>query len=204
MIIENSGKIYRFKLDHNLGYGFAEVYDFTDESEFDGRPVFVFNKVDKELYESYTLDEIRSSGVALGPLAFFRFPNIKGVGAWKYLFQSKDFLLTERPPYKYLHSLRNNDNWSEFDSWSRGPSDPKTARVFVPYEDIRHLETRILNSTLSAVHKLTMKLLLDRGQKVSDYYDLGYIGNKNSFVQLINTYYPAEKTKEFLKQIPLR
>ena len=35
MIKENSGKIYRFRLDHNLGYGFAEVYDFTDHSEFD-------------------------------------------------------------------------------------------------------------------------------------------------------------------------
>ena len=47
MITENSGKIYRFKLDHDLGFGFAEVYDFTDHSMFDGRLVYVYDKIDK-------------------------------------------------------------------------------------------------------------------------------------------------------------
>jgi len=37
MIATNSGKIYRFTMDHGLGYGFAEVYDFTDHPMFDGR-----------------------------------------------------------------------------------------------------------------------------------------------------------------------
>ena len=47
-----------------------------------------------------------------------------------------------------------------------------------------------------------MKIILDQKEKVSDYYDLSEIGNKNLFVYLINTYYPLKKTKEFLKQLP--
>ena len=30
MIKENSGKLYRIKLEHNFGFGFVEIYDFTD------------------------------------------------------------------------------------------------------------------------------------------------------------------------------
>ena len=48
MTAENSGKVYRFKLDYNLGLGFAEVYDFTDLSMFDGRDVYVYNRHDEE------------------------------------------------------------------------------------------------------------------------------------------------------------
>ncbi len=31
MIKETSGKIYKFRLDHNLGFGYSIVYDFTDQ-----------------------------------------------------------------------------------------------------------------------------------------------------------------------------
>ena len=47
-----------------------------------------------------------------------------------------------------------------------------------------------------------MKTILDKKEKVSEYYDLSQIGNKNLFVYLINTYYPLNKTKQYLKQIP--
>ncbi len=61
MVAENSGKIYRFKLDHDLGFGFAEVYDFTDElSMLDGRIVYVYDKCDKEEKLNYELVEILS------------------------------------------------------------------------------------------------------------------------------------------------
>ena len=66
MIKENSGKIYRFKLDHDLGYGFAEVYDFTDHSMFDGRIVYVYNRRDKRDENNYILSEIKETRIALG------------------------------------------------------------------------------------------------------------------------------------------
>jgi len=203
MVRENSGKIYRFEMDHKLGYGFAEVYDFTDDSMFDGRYAFVYNFVDDEVVAEYEMDRIRSSGIALGPITFYKFPNVRGKGAWKYLFRTSDFLLTARPSSKELRGMHNrNDNWNDLGDWYRAPYDLKKMPEFVPYSQVRYLETRILNGPASAMRKFTMKRILDVGKKVSDYYNLAELGTKNMYVQLINTYYPLEKTIEYLKDIP--
>jgi hypothetical protein len=92
MIKENSGKIYRFKLDHNLGYGFAEVYDFTDHSMFDGRIVYVYNRRGKKDEKNYELSEIRETGIALGPIRLYKFPAARGLHSWKYLFKSDELI----------------------------------------------------------------------------------------------------------------
>jgi intein-encoded DNA endonuclease-like protein len=65
--------------------------------------------------------------------------------------------------------------------WFRWPYNLKQKRIFVPYEEVRYLETGILNGPGSVVEKFTMK---------------------NMYVQLINTYYTLEQTKEFLKDLP--
>jgi hypothetical protein len=182
MIAENSGKIYRFTMNHGLGYGFSEVYDFTDDSMFDGRYGYAYNRRDEGILAEYSMNEIRSSGVALGPITFYKFPNVRGIGAWKYLFQTSDFLISERPTSKALQGMHNrNDNWAEMKEWFRWPYDLKQKRIFVPYEEVRYLETGILNGPGSVVEKFTMK---------------------NMYVQLINTYYTLEQTKEFLKDLP--
>ncbi len=205
MIIENSGKIYRFKLDYNLGFGFAEFYDFTDEiSMFDGRIVYVYNKIDKEEKKQYELTYIREKGVAIGPIRLHKSPNTKGLNSWKYLFKTDNFLIDKLPDTKELQGIEaKDDNWDNFKNlWYNSNYDKKYLPNYVDYEKVRHLETRIINSNLGVVKKATMKYLLDSCKKISEYYDLTEIGNKNLFVQLINTYYPLEKTKEFLKQIP--
>lgn len=203
MIPENSGKIYRFAMDHGLGYGFSEVYDFTDDSMFDGRYAYAYNRRDENVLPEYNMNEIRSSGIALGPITFYKFPNVRGIGAWKYLFQTNDFLISERPETKSLQSLYNrSDNWAEMNEWFRWPHDLKLMRNFVPYEEVRYFETRILNGPGSIVKKFTMKTLLDMGKKVSEYYDLGELGIRNMYVQLINTYYTLERTKYFLEDLP--
>jgi hypothetical protein len=203
MIPENSGKIYRFAMDHGLGYGLSEVYDFTDHSMFDGRYAYVYNKIDSTVAREYNMDAIRATGIALGPITFYKFPNVRGIGAWKYLFQTADFLLTERPPSKELRGMhQKNDNWAELGDWYQAPYDMKKMPSYVPYEQVRHLETRILNGPGSVVKKFSMKTLIDNGKRVSDYYDLTQLGTKNMYVQLINTYYPLTRTIELLKDIP--
>ncbi len=42
-----------------------------------------------------------------------------------------------------------------------------------------------------------MKVLLDNKEKVSDYYDLSELGDKNMFVQMVNTYYPLKNQRIF-------
>ena len=206
MIAENSGKIYRFKLDHNFGFGFAEVYDFTDEASLiDGRVVFVYNKHDNKEQSRYELSDIRRSGLALGPIRLYKFPNLRGLHSSKYLFQTKDFLVERLPETKELQGLHwKENNWDNFKGkWYRSGYDIRLGLPnYVDYENVRHLETRIVNSTTGIVKKFTMKAIIDGGEKVSDYYDLTDIGNKFMFLQMINTYYPLEKTNQLLNQQP--
>jgi hypothetical protein len=95
-----------------------------------------------------------------------------------------------------------NDNWAELADWYQAPYDLMKLPKYVPYEEVRYLEIRILNGPGSAVKKFTMKTLLDKGEKVSAYYDLKNLGTKNMSVRLINTYYPLDKTKQFLRDLP--
>ena len=204
MIKENSGKFYRFKLDHDLGYGFAEVYDFTDHSMFDGRIVYVYNRHDRKEKSEYAFSEIRDTGIALGPIRLYKFPNIKGLHSWKFLFKADSLLINELPETKELQGLHWKDNnWDNFKGkWYSSNYDKKRLPTYVDYEKVRHLETRIVNSSTGVVKEFTMKVIIDQNEKVSNYYDLSQLGNKNMFVYLINTYYPLNKTKEYLKQLP--
>jgi hypothetical protein len=202
MIKENSGKIFRFKLDHGLGFGFAEVYDFTDESIFDGCIAFVFNVHDKVDQKQYSETDIRSGGIALGPIRLHKYPNTRGLHSWKFLFQTTDFFIDSLPVSKELRGLMKDDNWDNLGDWYRSDyQKDKLVESFVRYEEVRHLETRILNPPIGVVTKFTMKFLVDSGENVSDYYDLNDLGTKNMFVQMINTYYPLNQTKTLLGQM---
>jgi len=203
MIVENSGKVYRFKLEHDLGYGFAEIYDFTDYSMFDGRLVYVYNRLDIDERPEYNIIDIRKSGIALGPIRLYKFPAARGLHSWKYLFTADELLTTEIPVTKELQSMHSKeDNWANFKWWYYSNQDKKQLPTYVDYEKVRHLETRIINAPSGVVRESTMKVILDRKENVSDYYDLSQQSNKNLFVYLINTYYPLSKTKQFLKQLP--
>lgn len=85
MIEESSGIFFRFKLDFDLGFGFAEVYDFRDVRPVDGIMVFVYHRIDKEIANRYSLEAVISSGIALGPIRLYSYPNSRGKGAWKRL-----------------------------------------------------------------------------------------------------------------------
>jgi hypothetical protein len=204
MIEENSGKFFRFKLDLDLGFGFAEAYDFTDTHSFDGNMVFVFNRIDKEIQKNYSLNEIAASGIALGPIRLASYPNSRGVGAWKYLFKHDSFIIEEPNVAKEAQDLTPMVfDWSKLKRWHKSGWDALKGPEYVPYSEVRSLETRIINSNLGVVKKATMKKLIDDGKTLSDYYDLSQLGNRNMFLDLINTYYPLEKARELIQLIPV-
>ncbi|WP_299442856.1 hypothetical protein [uncultured Aquimarina sp.] len=199
MIKENSGKIFRFKLDNNFGFGFAEIYDFTDVSEFDGRLVYVFNRIDKGEKSEYNLNEIIESGISLGPIRSVNFPGTRGKYASKYIGQRTNLLINKIPETKEFQGiLINENNWNNLTKWYRSDKFEQLDSRFVSYSKLRNLETRILSSIAGISTKFTMKKIIDENKKVSDFYDLNQRGNLNLFVQLINTYYPIEKTKKLL------
>ncbi|MEW7289944.1 hypothetical protein [Aquimarina sp. 2304DJ70-9] len=199
MIKENSGKIFRFKLDHNLGFGFAEIYDFTDISEFDGRLIYVFNLIDKEEKSKYDLKEIIESGISLGPIRSVSFPGTRGKYASKYIGQRTDLLINKIPKTKEFQGiLINETNWNNLTKWYRSDKFEQLDSRFMNYSELRNLETRTLSSISGISTKFTMKKIIDENKKVSDFYDLSQRGNLNLFVQLINTYYPIEITEKLL------
>src|SRR5688572_22819651 len=203
MIEENSGKFFRFKLDFNLGFGFAEVYDFTDIHSADGTKVFVYNRIDSSSQRTYRLTEITSTGISLGPISLYSYPNSRGIGAWKFLFKSDNYIIEEDPISKEGKDLAPwIFDWSLLKKWYKSDWDPKSKPEYLSYEEVRSLETRILNSSSSVVKKATMKYLIDNGKNVGDYYDLKELGNANMFIQLVNTYYPLAKCQQLIKAVP--
>ena len=201
MIKENSGKIYRFQLDHNLGYGFAEIYDFTDIHDFDGVVCYVYNRLDKEISPEYNLIDITKSGISLGPIRLNRIPPTRGKYASKLIGQKSDFLINKEPVSKQLQSLIiKHQNWNNFNEWYRSDYTDIDSR-FTEYKNVRRLETTILNHIAMVSTKFTMKFLIDNKENIADYYDLSEIGNLNMYIQLINTYYPLGKTEELLAEL---
>ncbi|WP_305952114.1 hypothetical protein [Emticicia oligotrophica] len=193
MIFENSGKIYRFKLDHNLGFGFAEIYDFTDTSPFDGIIIYVFDKIEKVEKTAYSINQIRDSKIALGPIRINKLPNVKGKLSWKFLFQNNSFLISELPKSKELRGLLNkNADWSKIDGWYTSDNQ------FANYEKIRPLETRILNHPSNVITKFSMKVLIRNNENISSYYDLNDLGIRNLYLQLVNTYYSKKDVEKLL------
>jgi len=116
---------------NGLGYGFAEIYDFTDDSMFNGRYAFAYDRVDAEMQKQYSVTEIRLSPIAIGPITLYKFPNVRGVGAWKYLFRTDDFLIKERPKHKYLQAIPKSDNWAEMPWWEELPCDKRGSPEYV-------------------------------------------------------------------------
>jgi len=204
MIEENSGAFFLFKLDFDLGFGFAEAYDFTDCHSADGNIVLIYNRIDRDIKKSYKVEEITSSGIALGPLRMFKYPNSRGIGAWKYLFKHNIFILKEPNITKDAQDLTPlTYDWNILKQWHKSIWNAKKQPQYGPYSEVRSLETRILNSGSGVVKKATMKNLIDTGEDVAKYYDLSELGNRNMFLQLINTYYPLEKTLKLIELIPL-
>ena len=169
MIEENSGKFFRFKLDFDIGLGFAEAYDFTDIHSADGIMVFVYNRVDKEIKKTYKLEEITSSGIALGPIRVFSYPNSRGIDAWKFIMKHNNFILEEPNITKSAQDLNPCVyNWNTAKRWHKSDWDPMAEPKYVPYSEVRSLETRILNSTSGVVTKFTMKKLIDEAKSAFD------------------------------------
>lgn len=199
MKLESSGNIYKFLLDFDKGSAYAEILDYSDIADFDGILVQVFNYFNKENDEKkIRIDEIKKCGILFGPAPVNKHPNTKGKGAW--LLYGKDDDFDRSPPlFKSLRGLLIKNNWANLRPWFIQDrfGGNKQGDIEKNYEDVRNLETMILNHIESIKVKITMMKIIADGEKVADYYDLGVVGNKNLYLQIVNTYYD-KKTAEIL------
>ena len=197
-----SGNIYKFEMEFNQGWAFAELLDYSDISEFDGRMIQVFNITDTNKNQNLmTVDEIINSGVLFGPAPLNKYPNVKGRNAW-ILYGRNERCSTKTVITKHLRGLLAKDNWSELKPWFKQfPFQSEQAPIECNYEEVRNLETMILNHPDTVRTKITMMKLIEKHEKINKYYDLKDIGNRNLFVQIVNTYYSKEQAKKLLEQL---
>jgi hypothetical protein len=198
MNLENSGKIYKFLLDFDKGYAYAEILDYSDVSGFSGILIQVFNYIG-EKDDSSAISEVKKSGIMFGPAPVNKYPNTKGKGAWKLYGKDENFN-TVPPSFKFLRGLLVNNNWADLGPWFIQDwfGDNKTDGIESNYEEVRNLETMILNHPDSIKVKITMMKIIEAGERVADYYDLEDLGNKNLYLQVVNTYYDKDTTELLL------
>jgi hypothetical protein len=200
MKIEYSGNIYSIKLEFDLGFVYAELLDYSDVHDFDGILIQVYNYKDSDNQKNINdIDEIRSSGILFGPVPINRYPSIRGKFLWKYIGKSTNYS-KESPWFKsYRGNLFKEDNWNNVKPWFKSKYfDDDSEDMECNYNEVRRLETTILNHPEMIKIKLSMLYLIDKGENVSDFYDLSKIGNRNMFIQLINTYFDNDKVKLLL------
>lgn len=199
MIDEKSGYIFRFPLEHNLGYGYVEVLDSSDSGTCEFL-AYVYNYFDKgEISNDVT--KIVETGIYLGPLNITRYPNTKGKNAWKLVGRNENFIKNFPDSKDYAGDIGYYD-WSKLHPW-RYFKGLEWDFEEVEYEKVRNIEIVTLYTHKDSLpEKVTMKKLIVMGKKVGDYYDFSDLGTRNVFVQVINTYFPQEKVEELIKELP--
>lgn len=96
----------------------------------------------------------------------------------------------------------NSNNWATLSPWfKQNRFNPNVKDVECEYEDIRHLETMILNHIQAIPEKITMMKMIEDGELVKNYYDLKNRGNKNLYLQVVNTYYSKEFAEKLLEAL---
>jgi hypothetical protein len=204
MKLDTSGNIYKIELNFNKGYAFAELLDFSDVSDFDGRLIQVYNLIQKEkTHNEISIDDIIASGIKFGPVPINKYPNVRGKGAWILYGKNNKFPITA-PLFKHYRGGLFG-NWANLKPWFKDNrfnlNKPENNYIEYDYEEVRGLETLILNHPIMVKEKVTMMVIIDEGGKVGDYYDLKLLGNKNMYFQVVNTYYPKSQAEELIASL---
>ena len=197
---ENSGKIFRFPLDFEMGYRYCELLDFSDLSDFSGRllNIFRFEKIDA--VEDLNILEIKNSEIMFGPIPLSNYPNIKGKGAWKFVGQ---LIMDRNAPIPVLKSVQGNytsKDWTVLDKWYK-LYDFENRSDFCDYEEIRNLELPVLYRMEDVQRRATMQLLIEKNEDVGRYYDLKDFTLRQTYIITLNTSIPPRKAKELLDRL---
>jgi len=201
MQAERSGEVYRFRLEHGQGFGYAQLLDFSDLSNISGWIIYVYNRFDRNAKLIPSLESITNKGVFMGPLTHCGYPARRGRYAWKHIGKTDSLITAIYPTKKYLQgNIVKDNNWANLAPWFRAVGiGIGCKKIESSYEEIRSLETGILDTQPSTVTKVTMKRLIDAGANLREYYDLSDEINKSCLVEIVNTYYPLETTLKLLQ-----
>lgn len=202
MVITNSGKIYLFSLDFNLGYGCCRFDDFTDVASFTGRIIYAYNVFFERMEKLPSINSIVNSKILFGPSPLYREPNIRGKGAWKNIGKIID-VDTALPVFKITNhtiTLWKTNDWSSIDSWQK-KYNFNTGSGYCDYEYLRYLELPILCSMREIEIRTTMHFLILNKKNIQDFYDLNDSENRNIYLKMVNTSFDKKRALALLKMI---
>lgn len=105
-----TGSILRFKLDHDLGFGYCKLIDFTKASSLTTVVIKVY-----DIYgvEDFLFEEVIENDYLLNPIRIYEYPNLRGRGAWKIIGHDVDEKDSEIPIFKSAPSLLLDKEWNE-------------------------------------------------------------------------------------------
>jgi hypothetical protein len=200
---DKTASIFKFKLPYDLGYGYAEIIN-VEESHTFRYLITVYNIFDVDDSVDMKINDIVSQPVYLGPLNINKFPNVKGLNAWKLIGTIIRHKIQYNPVKNY-RGIINKYDWSTLSpwyivNWHLGSSEADLIKK--QYEEVRHLETLILSHKDSIPEKVAIRLHIDRGDNLTDFLNFNDLGSVNIYLQVINTYYPKEKTVDLIKVLP--
>ena len=202
MVIKNSGNIYCFPLEFDLGFGFCRYTDHSDITPFSGRLVHVFNLVVKDDKKIPSLESIDSLEILFGPVSINKQPNTRGKGAWKLLGKVKkvDKSLPVFKTTQMALTLNKAIDWSKIGKWRKKYNFNDVGKI-CDYESIRSMETEWLNGMRDIETRTTMHYLILQNKKISDYYDSKKYEDRSYYIQIANTSFEKKKADQLLKKL---
>jgi Immunity protein 26 len=196
---KNSGNIYQFTLNHNLGFGYCEFVDYSDVSTFSGKLIYVFDIIDKKRNDNPDVEKISNYSLLFGPVPLLKTPNIKGKGAWKLIGKTKN-LKSEIPIFKDVRGNYTKKDWTKLGSWFPLKNFHDVGQD-CGYELLRHFELPVLYGMKEIEIRTTIHLLLLNNKNVKEYYDLTDFHLRNIYIRVVNTSFNSKDADRFLKEI---
>lgn len=209
MIINNSGKIFRFALDHNQGFAYCEFVDFSDIFSFDGRLLYVFDLIEKEINNSIDVNYIKKHKILFGPVPLVKAPTLQSKEVKLALIGKAENINSAMPTFKYTLAPTVKKDWTKLNgdwhrnTWSldRGKAGHSGLSEPLSYEEVRYFEEAVLHTLKGVVIRTTMIVLIKQGKDVKDFYDLQDFYLRGLFIRVANTSFDKAAAKRLLLEI---
>lgn len=189
----DSGSVLKFKLDHDFGFGYCKLVNFTTTNSL--------TRVVLKVYDIYgnndfLFEEVVEQDFLLNPIRIYEFPNLRGRGAWKIIGNDLNESDDKIPIFKKAPSRLLDKEWNEAECkkwWTI--HDFTEDGNFCDYRRVGHLEHMHLFYKSTVVIRTTMEIIKLRGEKIEDYYDVEDLSYLWHYFNSINV--------PFIKDIPV-
>jgi len=208
MVLKNSGKIFRFELEHNQGFAYCEFVDFSDLFSFDGRLIYVFDLIEKQINKLANISYIETHKILFGPVPLIKAPNIRNKEVKLNLIGKTNNIKSEMPVFKYIILPTIKKDWTKLEGWQkntwgidRGKPGSSGLSKIVNYEEVRYLEEAVLHTMKGIVIRTTMLVLIRENKKIKDFYDLQDFYLRGLYIRVVNTSLSKIEGEQLLNEI---